>query len=84
MPRYFLNLRDGSGLYPDPDGDDFESVDDVRNDVMISVKQIVANALVSGSTLMEALDRSFEVVDEAGEIVMTISFSEGVASHAKA
>ncbi|WP_155912075.1 hypothetical protein [Methylobacterium sp. 77] len=84
MPRYFLNLRDRSGLHPDPDGDEFSSMDEMRNDVMIGVKQIVANALVSGSTLSEALDRSFEIVDEAGAIVLTISFSEGVASHAKA
>lgn len=84
MPRYYLNLRDRTGLHPDLDGDDFDNIEDLRDDVFIGVKQIVANALVSGSTLSEALDRSFEITDEAGRIVLTISFAEAVASHARA
>ena len=80
MPRYFLNLRDRNGLHRDSDGDEFDSVDELRNDAVIGIKQIVADALGSGATLSEALDRSFEVVDEAGMTVLTISFAEGVAS----
>ncbi|GJE17887.1 DUF6894 family protein [Methylobacterium marchantiae] len=83
MPRYFLNLRDADGLHHDLEGDEFESMGDLRDDVMISVKQIVADALVGGSTLSDALDRSFEIADETGRIVLTVSFSEGVASRAK-
>lgn len=80
MPRYFLNLRDRDGLHPDLDGDEFGSLDHLRDEVMISVKQIVANALVSGSTLHDALDRAFEITGESGETVMTVPFSEGVAA----
>ncbi|GJD39058.1 MULTISPECIES: hypothetical protein [Methylobacterium] len=80
MPRYFLNLRDRDGLHRDFDGDVFDSMDEVRNDAVIGIKQIVADALGGGATLSEALDRSFEVVDEAGMTVLTISFAEGVAS----
>lgn len=83
MPRYFLNLRDRDGLHLDPDGDEFGGLDDLRDEVMIGIKQIVANALVSGSTLSDALDRSFEIIDEAGETVLTVPFSEGVATNTK-
>ncbi|MCJ2130841.1 DUF6894 family protein [Methylobacterium sp. E-045] len=80
MPRYFLNLRDRDGLHRDWDGDAFDSVDELRNDVVIGIKQIVADALVGGATLSDALDRSYEIIDEAGITVLTISFAEGVAS----
>jgi hypothetical protein len=78
MPHYFFNIRVGKDLKQSLDAVDMPDVDSVRREAMASAREMVAELLRSGASLDSALSRSFEVMDEAGKIVLALPFSESV------
>jgi hypothetical protein len=74
MPRYFLNIRDRDTLILDPEGDDLQDLQDARDLVEQTVRDIRQRPESYGDTdLWER--RTFEVTDQSGQIRLTIAFS---------
>ena len=74
MPRYFLNIRDRDTLILDPEGDDLQDLQDARDLVEQTVRDIRQRPESYGDTdLWE--QRTFEVTDQSGQIRLTIAFS---------
>ncbi len=77
MPRYFLHLRyrDGTdGLAVDNEGDELSDPNMLREHVKATARDLMRN------TRLEAIrnwrDCTFEVTDEAGQLVLTLPFSD--------
>jgi len=78
MPRYFFHIRDGDGLKNDPDGIELPDVDAARATALKKACRIWSERPPEPA----ANDQTFEVTDEAGQIVLTVSFSEAFAERA--
>ena len=78
MPRYYFHVRSGSDLARDPEGSDLPDIDAAR-------KQAVGMACRAWSERPpESTDNNetFEITDEAGQVVLKVPFSEAFAERA--
>ena len=72
MPRYFILVREGDALLPDDgEGQEFASLDAVRQEAIASARQLLSQAALSGEA--GRLNQTIEVQDEAGTIVLTVA-----------
>lgn len=76
MPRYFFHVRGEDGLKRDGEGAELADLHAAYAEGMASAKELVASSLMGGMRLELALDRAFEVEDEAGTLVLRIPFAE--------
>ena len=76
MTRYYFHVRTSKGLERDPEGSEYLSLEAARDDAMRSAKESVAEALIKGERLHDAVDGSFEVSTEAGHVVLSIRFED--------
>ena len=75
MARYYLNVRSGSVLIEDPDGEDAQDLPSLRRIAQDTMEDILRRPETYGET--QRWERcSIEVTDEAGAIVLTLPFSE--------
>ena len=75
MPRYFLNIRDPYlGLITDPEGDAAADLDEVSLIVAETIRDILARPEAYGTNQVWS-QRSFEVTDEAGCLVLIVPLS---------
>jgi hypothetical protein len=82
MPRYFFDLSDGLRQTRDHEGSQFESEEEARAEALKAGKQIVAERLAKGRSLLLAFVGKIEVTDEQGRVVCTVSLAD--AAHAGA
>jgi len=73
MPRYFLNIRDQDTLIVDPDGDELPNLEEARDLALEIIRDILGRPETYGSARRWSL-RSFEITDEAGNVLATIPF----------
>ncbi len=77
LPRYFLHLRykdSPQGLAVDEEGDELPNAGAVREHVLNTARDLIRHTRIGG--VRNWLDCTFEVTDEAGQIVLTLPFSE--------
>ena len=75
--RFFLNVRNPSGdVTIDPDGGEFDTLDEAEAEARATARDLMADAL--RSALPVGLDRVIEVVDETGEIVASVGFEKAI------
>jgi hypothetical protein len=73
MPRYFFHLEGPDTHVPDPDGADFADADEAWEAARRTARTLMRTEVeIEG----EWLTCRFEVLDEAGEIVFELPFSE--------
>jgi hypothetical protein len=80
MPRYFLHLRypdGGDGFARDDEGDDLEDASVLRQHVVNTARELMRGARLRA--IPDWRQCSFEVMDEAGAVVLRLPFSEAVA-----
>jgi hypothetical protein len=80
MPRYFLHLKYPSpenGFARDDEGDELPDRSALRQHVLDTARDLMKGARLKA--IPNWLRCSFEVTDEAGAVVLTLSFSEAVA-----
>ena len=78
MPRFYFHVRDGAGVSRDPEGVECPDLDAAR---LMAVDR--AYAIWSKTPPSpEHNEQTFEVADEAGEILLTVPFSEAFAERA--
>ena len=78
MPLYFFHANSQSGRTNDLEGTEYPDLAYARDQAMLSAKVLVAEFLKEGLPLAEAVDRSIEIVDEQGNVLSTVPFSEAV------
>jgi hypothetical protein len=75
MARYLMHLRDSVDTMLDPEGQDFESIEDLRDAVLLNVRSLVAADIADG-----ILDLRFriEAEDENGKVVYRLPFKHAI------
>jgi hypothetical protein len=74
MPRYFFHiLHPDSTRLRDDEGAEFQDADAAKHEAVASVRDIVANAVLGGST---ANGIAIEVRDAAGGLITTVNARE--------
>lgn len=76
MARYFFNVVHGTSNIPDLEGTDLDGLESVRSEALLSVRAIVADDLKAGRSL--SVGRRFDITDEAGEMVFSLCFIDGI------
>jgi hypothetical protein len=76
MPnRYFFHLHNSTGFVEDQEGQELPGVEEARQVALASIRSIVSDESKSGSVDLRG---RVEVMDEAGECVLVLPFSEAI------
>ncbi len=75
MARYYFHIHDSHGLVPDDEGRELPDLETVRGQALKGARSIISDDVMQGYVDMQ---RRIEVMDEAGEPVLTIRFDEAV------
>jgi hypothetical protein len=79
MPRYYFSLRHRpgpAGLAVDEEGDELVDATAAREHALFVIRDTVARG--RSEIVRDWMACSFEITDEAGQLVMTVPFSETV------
>lgn len=77
MPRYFFNLRYGRDkLATDPEGDELSDVEAARARALEAARDLITRT--TSYSVRDWFTCAFEIVDEAGQPVLTLPFSDSV------
>jgi hypothetical protein len=74
-PRYFFNLRNGTGYIEDEEGRELPDLETVRDEAIKGVRSLVADDALHGRIDLKG---SLEVLDDDGRLVLTVLFAEAV------
>ena len=77
MPRFYMNLRYRDRLFVDDEGDEV-AADRVQEHTFDTARDLIAHARLG--SIRDWFECSFEVMDEAGRVVLDFPFSETVTS----
>ena len=77
MPRFFFNLRCPDGSVIDPDGAEFANADDAYDAAARTARTLMATDVDADVDWPRC---SFEVADDAGEVVFELPFSKALES----
>ena len=75
MARYYFHIHDSHGLVPDDEGRELPDLETVRGQALRGARSIISDDVMQGYIDME---RRIEVTDDAGALVLAISFDEVV------
>ena len=82
MVRYSLRIRDNDTLLPDDEeGQEFASLEAVRREAIESARQILSQAALRGEA--SSLNQTIEVLDEAGETILTVPVGRVIGTDAQ-
>src|SRR3954447_18908860 len=71
MPRFYLDLLNGSAVLEDPDGQAFADVHAAMAEAAATARDLVAHGILRNEDLS---DRSVLIRDDAGETVASVPF----------
>lgn len=77
MPIFHLNLRDNGTLWPDQDGAEFASLDEAYLEAFAGAQEMWTPRLRDRKS---PLSCAFEIADSAGNVLVTLPFSEVLES----
>ncbi|MFL5518048.1 MAG: DUF6894 family protein [Gemmatimonadales bacterium] len=78
MPRYFLSVRykpGPDGLAVDHEGDELPDAGALREHVLETARDLIRGSRLGS---VNWYDCTFEVTNEAGQVVITVPFAEAV------
>src|SRR4051812_9511279 len=75
-PRLTMTLRYRDRLFVDPQGDDLASADAVQGHALETARDFITRARMN--CIRNSFDCSFEVTNEAGQVVLVLPFSETI------
>jgi hypothetical protein len=79
MPRYFFNGRHRpgpAGLAVDPEGEEFADLNAARENALSQARIMIARE--RHTFIRDWMDCSFEIMDEAGQHVLMVPFSDTI------
>ena len=71
MPRFFFHIRDSDSFEIDPEGVEFDSVEDAIVDAKAAAREMMAEMLRTGQQLD---GQRFEIADERGRVIEILPF----------
>ena len=71
-----MNIRNGGDVAVDPEGAEYSSLQEAREDALAGARELGAAALKAGSSLDVIMHKVFEIRGEDGVLLLTILFSE--------
>jgi hypothetical protein len=71
MSKFFLHQVFANHRIPDPDGYEFQTLNDARSEALAAAREITGGSLRAGKGLVSI---DFEIVDEAGNILSVVPF----------
>ena len=74
LPRYFMNVRYRDRLFVDEEGDELASEHAVQGHALDTARDLIAHAWMDN--IRNWFDCSFEVTNEAGQVVLGMPFGE--------
>jgi hypothetical protein len=75
MPRFYFHLHDRFGAVPDPDPRELADLEVVRAQALKGARSIICEDVSEGRV---DLTGRIDVLDEAGQLVLSLPFSEAV------
>jgi hypothetical protein len=75
MPRYYFNVRDHGAIVEDTEGEELADEGVVRQLALLNARDILR---VHPISVRDWLGLSYEILDEAGQHVVSVPFSEAV------
>jgi hypothetical protein len=76
MPHYFLDVRNGSDLLEDQDGQELGDLAAARQEALEAARELMAEDLRNGAPL--CLDRVMVLADEKGHVGSEIPFGSAL------
>jgi len=76
LPRYFMNVRYRDRLCVDEEGDELASEHAVHGHALDTARDLIAHARMN--CIRNWFECSFEVTDEAGQVVLVLPCSETI------
>ena len=74
LSRYFMNVRYRDRLFVDEEGDELASEHAVHGHALDTARDLIAHAWMD--SIRNWFDCSFEVTNEAGQVVLVMPFGE--------
>ena len=78
MPSFFFHVREGGRLIEDPDGSDLPDLETARAGALAAARVAIAEQIRMGKSVG---DRSFEITDEAGRVLATVTARDACGLH---
>lgn len=78
MPHFYFHVRDGDRLIEDPDGNDLP---DLAAAQAAAAAALLQAAAVPHGKAKAAEGRRFEIADEAGQVLATVTFRDVFRLH---
>jgi hypothetical protein len=75
--RYYFNLTTASGVVQDLEGSELSSLDEARAEAIMDARLLMSEAVRQGRDIS---DRSVQICNEAGEVLMIVAFREAISS----
>ena len=79
MPVYFLSVRDHGQLFRDPDGSSLPDLSVARTEAIVSARELMAESIATVGSI--GIDRSVEISDAGGAILLVVPFREAVSDN---
>ena len=77
--RYYMNVRYRDRLFVDEEGDELASEHAVQEHALDTARDLIANERMD--SIRNWFDCSFEVANEAGQVVLVMPFGETIAEN---
>ena len=77
--RYYMNVRYRDRLFVDEEGDELASEHAVQEHALDTARDLIANGRMD--SIRNWFDCSFEVTNEAGQVVLVMPFGETIAEN---
>lgn len=75
MTQYFFHIRDGGVLIEDPDGGNFQSIEEARSEAILSARDLLADRLRSGGILD---GQTIEITTSNGFVVAVVPLKDAI------
>ena len=78
MPCFYFHLREGNHLIEDLDGSELPNLEAARAKAVAATRAAIAEQLRTGQAVG---DRCFEIADEGGRVLTTVTLRDAVWLH---
>ncbi|MBZ9936933.1 hypothetical protein LB518_11555 [Mesorhizobium sp. BR1-1-16] len=77
MPRYFFHQVRRGGLIEDLEGSELPDIDVARGEAIDGAREMMMSDAIHAG--IDISSRRFEITDEQGAVVLSLSFTEAIA-----
>lgn len=71
MARYYFHVRDGEQFEEDPEGAEFQTVDNAIREAFLAARELIAAKVLAGEVIGGQV---FEIADDTGQVIEKVAF----------